>query len=91
MERIKTNLIEEKDREVVFEMLGLLRAHSGETYVHSVDVANKSLSMAIALGVKIDELKKLYTAGLLHDIGKLLVDKSLLHKKDATNCCILIC
>lgn len=84
MEKIKTNLIDEKHREVVFELLLLLRAHSEESYEHSVDVANKSVSIAKAMCVGPEDIKKLYTAGLLHDIGKIMVDRVLLHKRNVT-------
>lgn len=84
MENIKTNLIDESYREVVLELLLVLRAHSEESYKHSVDVANKAFSIATAMCIKQDDLKELYTAGLLHDIGKICVERSLLHKKDAT-------
>ena len=84
MEKIKTHLIDEKHRETVFELLLVLRAHSEESYKHSVDAANKALSIATAMCIKQDDLKRLYTAGLLHDIGKVCIERSLLHKKDAT-------
>ena len=85
MEKIKTHLIDKKHREVVLEMLLMLRAHSEESYVHSVDVANKAFSMAISMCINQEDLQKLYTAGLLHDIGKICVARNLLHKKDATS------
>lgn len=84
MEKIKTHLIDKKHKEVVLEMLLMLRAHSEESYVHSVDVANKAFSIATAMCIKQENLQKLYTAGLLHDIGKICVERSLLHKKNAT-------
>ena len=79
MEKIKTHLIDKKHREVVLEMLLMLRAHSEESYVHSVDVANKAFSMAISMCINQEDLQKLYTAGLLHDIGKICVARNLLH------------
>ena len=51
MEKININLIKEKYRKPVFELLLKLRMHSEESYVHSLDVAEKSLALAVALGI----------------------------------------
>ena len=85
MEKININLIKEKHRKIVFELLLKLRLHSEESYVHSLDVAEKSLALAIALGINETELSRLYTASLLHDIGKIHVDESLLHKPNVSD------
>jgi HD-GYP domain-containing protein (c-di-GMP phosphodiesterase class II) len=85
MEKIKINLIKEKYRHVVFELLFKLRTHSKESYKHSLDVAEKALALGIALGIKEDDLSKLYTASLLHDIGKIHIDETLLHKPNVTD------
>lgn len=84
MEKIKTSLINKKYREVVFELLSMLRSHSEESYIHSVDVANKSHALAIVFNIGGEELERLYTASLLHDIGKLCVEKKILHNQNAT-------
>lgn len=85
METIDINLIPEKDLGIVVELLSKLKSHSPETYVHSVDVANKSLALANVFSISGDDLKKLYTASLLHDVGKLYIEESLLHKHNATD------
>ena len=84
MENIDINLIKQKHRKIVFELLLKLRMHSEESYIHSLDVAEKSLALAYALGIREEDLQKLYTASLLHDIGKIHVDEALLHKPNAT-------
>ena len=84
MEKIDINLIKPKDRIVVFDLLFNLKLHSEESYIHSIDVAKKSTSLARAMGISETDLDVLYTASLLHDIGKLYVDESLLHKPNAT-------
>lgn len=85
MEKININLIKEKYRPLVFQLLLKLRIHSEESYVHSIDVAKKALALAEALQINEADLSKLYTASLLHDIGKIHVDKDLLHKPNATD------
>ena len=76
MERIDRKLIDEKYREITFELLSVLQEHSIESYIHSLDVAEKSCAIAKALKVGGDDLKNLYTASLLHDIGKVSEEDS---------------
>ncbi len=48
---------------------------------HSIRVANESSYFGKKLGFQGDRLKKLYTAALLHDIGKSGIPKEILTKK----------
>lgn len=50
------------------------------TWTHSVDVCAYSCLTGIAMGLPDKELKELSQAALLHDIGKCLVDLSVLNK-----------
>lgn len=84
MEKLHIDLINKKYRPIVFDLLLKLKRHSKESYEHSLDVAVKAVLIARSLEVEGDDLETLYTASLLHDIGKLYIDKSLLHKKNAT-------
>lgn len=84
MDTININLINNKNKKIVFELLLQLELHSEESYVHSLDVAQKSITLARAFGVSDSDLEKLYTASLLHDIGKLYVNEKILHKPNAT-------
>ena len=84
MEKINTKLIKDEHIPVVAELLLKLKAHSPETYEHSLDAAGKSFALACAFGIGREDLERLYTASLLHDIGKLYIDPALLHKHDAT-------
>ena len=85
MDKINKKLLIDKHQNTVLELLLRLKMHSQETYEHSIDVAGKSFALACAFGIDRDDVKKLYTASLLHDIGKLYIDGSLLHKHDATD------
>ena len=82
---INANLIEEKYKLIVYELLSKLKAHSEESYTHSFDVAEKAYALAHSFGIGGEDVKKLYTASLLHDIGKIFIDRDLLHKKNATD------
>lgn len=85
MERININLINEQYRPIVFELMFQLKNHSQESFEHSIDVAEKALLIAKAFGVAPSEHELIYTASLLHDIGKLHVDPELLHHPNATH------
>lgn len=56
-----------------------LRDH--ETHGHSRRVADLSVALAKSMGIKDDELIHLYRGALLHDIGKIAIPDSILHKK----------
>ncbi|MBO5033257.1 MAG: HD domain-containing protein [Lachnospiraceae bacterium] len=57
-----------------------LRSFDGYTYAHSVNVA--VLSCIIGFGLKMNEtsLEQLVMAGLLHDLGKLMIPPEILNK-----------
>lgn len=48
---------------------------------HSKRVSELCENIAIALGLRQDEVEKIKTAGLLHDIGKIGIDEKILNKK----------
>ncbi len=50
------------------------------TYYHSVNVAVLSIMIGIALGLDKNDLCNLGFAAILHDIGKVFIDKDLLNK-----------
>ena len=67
----------------VVEVLDKMRKHSIETYYHLIDVANltKMIFEHEDLGLTEKEKGELYTAALLHDLGKLAVPADILHSK----------
>lgn len=85
MNTIHVNLINNKYKKIIFDLLLQLELHSKESFVHSIDVAQKSILLARSFGVSGSDLENLYTAALLHDIGKLYVNEKILHKPNATN------
>lgn len=50
------------------------------TYNHSLNVACLAVTAGIKLNYNITDLKTLSIGGLLHDIGKIVIDNSVLHK-----------
>jgi len=55
-------------------------AKDGYTKDHSYRVASYAVAIAKELGWKKKEIEGIYVAGLLHDIGKIIIDTSLIRK-----------
>lgn len=74
---------------IVNEMLGSdellldlqdMRSHHNATYNHCINVSLYATACGIGLGMQQKELHDLATAAMLHDIGKTMIDTSILDK-----------
>jgi len=73
--------VELAQREMVYVLSELMEHDSGETASHVKRVAEISKQLAILEGSLSDEeIKRIYIAAPLHDVGKVLVDNAILHK-----------
>ena len=74
-----------KAREIFFEVISslvnALEARDPYTQGHSLRVCNYSVALAQKLGWNKEELDKLRKAAFLHDLGKIGIPDSVLHKK----------
>ncbi len=84
-DNIRLELIRDNCRNFVLEALEKIKNFSMETYSHSINVANKSVILGKKLNLSKQDLVKLYTAGLVHDVGKIFVDINLLEKPKCTS------
>ncbi len=50
------------------------------TYAHSKNVARYAANLAVAIGLNDDQVRTIYAAGLLHDIGKISIPEDILNK-----------
>ena len=50
------------------------------TFAHSKNVARYAANLAVAAGLNDDQVRTIYAAGLLHDIGKISVPEDILNK-----------
>ncbi len=57
--------------------------HIDWIYTHSINVSLISLMIAVQLGYAQPELYEIALGAMLHDVGKLLIPKSIIYKKDA--------
>ena len=57
-----------------------MRSHHDATYNHCINVSLYATACGIGLGMQQKELQDLATAAMLHDIGKTMIDTSILDK-----------
>jgi diguanylate cyclase (GGDEF)-like protein/PAS domain S-box-containing protein/putative nucleotidyltransferase with HDIG domain len=67
-------------REIILAMLSTLHEKHPREEEHSKRVSQLSYDLGKAMKVKGDRLNMLKTAGLLHDIGKIAIDYSIIEK-----------
>jgi len=67
-------------KELILSMIQILELHDPYTKGHSENVANISAALAEKLSYSKEGIQKIYWAGLVHDIGKILIPNSLLSK-----------
>ena len=65
--------------DVVYNIIEL-KNHSNYTYLHSVNVSVLSVLLGKALKLNQRQLKEMVTGALLHDIGKVFIENSILEK-----------
>lgn len=64
----------------VFDMLHCIRDYNDLTYVHSINVSLICNTIGVWLNLPQEELDAVTIAGLLHDVGKLLLPQELINK-----------
>ena len=70
-------------KELLLTITGILEAHDPYTQGHSESVAFLGAQIARTLDFSEKEIQKTYWAGLVHDIGKILIPKEILNKPSA--------
>ncbi|OCL26732.1 hypothetical protein U472_08685 [Orenia metallireducens] len=65
---------------MIFSIINILEIHDRYTRGHSENVASISVEIAKRLDFSSEDIKMVYFTGLVHDIGKILVDKNILNK-----------
>jgi putative nucleotidyltransferase with HDIG domain len=74
-------IMQEKfQRDIVFSIVKILEIYDAYTKGHSEHVAELAGKLGKAIGLSEENLQVLYWAGLVHDIGKILVPTSILNK-----------
>lgn len=67
--------------ENVIQSLGIaIESKDPFTRGHSIRVADYSIQLAKAIGISEDDIKIIYRAAMLHDIGQIAIEEKVLHK-----------
>ena len=74
---------EDFQQELIISIIQILEIHDPYTEGHSKNVANLSKNIAIKMNLSQDKIDKAYWAGMVHDIGKILIPKSILNKDES--------
>lgn len=75
------NMNEKYQKEIVLSFTNMLEIHDKYTENHSREVANKAKRLAKFLGLNEKDIRDAYWAGIVHDIGKILIPSYILNKK----------
>lgn len=70
---------------ITAELLNFIQLKNQRLYMHSLQVANYSVSIAAKLGLPKSEIEQIKHAALLHDVGLLFVSNTLLAKMPYLN------
>ncbi|MFO7814799.1 MAG: MEDS domain-containing protein [Halanaerobiales bacterium] len=68
-------------KELALSMIHILEVHDEYTIGHSENVAILSSDFAEYLNLEKEKITRIYWAGLVHDIGKILIPSKILNKK----------
>lgn len=68
-------------KEIIFSIVQMLEIHDEYTKGHSESVANLASQLAKVCGLEDKKVNEIYWAGLVHDIGKILVNRNIINKK----------
>ncbi len=71
--------------DLIRSLTNFLELHDIYTKGHSIDVANYSKMIAELMGFDPQNIEEIYWAGVLHDIGKLLIPNTILNKTKPLN------
>jgi len=80
------NKLEQAYLETIESLVKAVEAKDKYTCGHSEEVAALAESIAIAMGMSEEKAERIYTAGLLHDVGKIGIPSAILSKPSCLSC-----
>jgi hypothetical protein len=75
--------LERLNQETIFAFVRAIDARDPYTARHSEKVAHYAVLLARALGLPPADCERIHLAGMLHDVGKVALERSILHKPGA--------
>jgi len=64
----------------LLRMLSPVKTHSEHTYTHAINVSILAMALAESLTLREESVQAIGIGAVLHDVGKLLIPKEVLHK-----------
>lgn len=83
--RDRIEALREVNEQTITAFVQAVDAKDPHTAEHSVNVAEYAQAIALELGLGPEDVSRIYSAALLHDIGKIAVPDSILNKPDRLN------
>jgi hypothetical protein len=80
---LRVQELETLNRETIFAFVRAIDARDPYTARHSEKVAGYAVQLAEALGLPAADCERIHLAGMLHDVGKVALERSVLHKPGA--------
>jgi HD-GYP domain-containing protein (c-di-GMP phosphodiesterase class II) len=80
---LRVQELETLNRETIFAFVRAIDARDPYTARHSEKVAGYAVQLAEALGLPPADCERIHLAGMLHDVGKVALERSVLHKPGA--------
>jgi len=68
-------------KEMIFSLIKVLELHDSYTKGHSQGVASEAKALAQHIGLAKETVNEVYWAGLVHDVGKILISEKIINKK----------
>lgn len=76
----RVDALEALNQETIFAFVRAIDARDPYTARHSEKVAGYAVRLARALGLPEDDCERIHLSGMLHDVGKVGLERSILHK-----------
>ena len=67
-------------KEMIFSLIKVLEIHDAYTKGHSQGVASEAKALAQHMGLSKEAINEVYWAGLVHDVGKILISEKIINK-----------
>jgi hypothetical protein len=77
---LRVEELETLNQETIFAFVRAIDARDPHTARHSEKVAHYAVQLAQALGLAPDDCRRIHLSGMLHDVGKVALERSILHK-----------
>jgi HD-GYP domain-containing protein (c-di-GMP phosphodiesterase class II) len=76
----RVDALETLNEQTIFAFVRAIDARDPYTARHSEKVAGYAVALARALGLPPEDCRRIHLAGMLHDVGKVSLERSVLHK-----------